>query len=65
MLVIREFLDVFLEDLLGVPLVRQDEFRIDLILNVAPISKVLYRLTPLEIYDLSSQLQELLDREFI
>ncbi|GJZ60871.1 putative reverse transcriptase domain-containing protein [Tanacetum coccineum] len=34
--VVREFLEVFLEDLLGLPLVRQGEFEIDLIPGAAP-----------------------------
>nr|GEY75514.1 putative reverse transcriptase domain-containing protein [Tanacetum cinerariifolium] len=34
--VVREFLDVFPEDLPGLPLVRQVEFQIDLILGAAP-----------------------------
>nr|GEX27780.1 putative reverse transcriptase domain-containing protein [Tanacetum cinerariifolium] len=35
-LVVREFPDVFLEDLHGLPPVRQVEFQIDLILRAAP-----------------------------
>nr|GEY70746.1 hypothetical protein [Tanacetum cinerariifolium] len=42
--VVREFLDVFLEDLPGLPPVRQVEFQIDLIPRAAPIARAPYRL---------------------
>ena len=51
-LVVREFLDVFLKDLPGVPHVRQVDFWIDRIPNASPIAK--YRLTPPEKQELSS-----------
>ncbi|GKD19733.1 putative reverse transcriptase domain-containing protein [Tanacetum coccineum] len=44
--VVREFLEVFPEDLPGLPLIRQVEFQIDLILGVAPVSRAPYRLVP-------------------
>ena len=47
-LVVREFPDVFLEDLPSVPPVRQLEFRIDLILGVHTIAKASYRHIPIE-----------------
>ncbi|GKE99369.1 hypothetical protein Tco_0022720 [Tanacetum coccineum] len=42
-LVVREFLEVFPEDLPGLPLVRQVEFPIDLILGIAPIARAPFR----------------------
>ncbi|GJX47513.1 putative reverse transcriptase domain-containing protein [Tanacetum coccineum] len=63
--VVREFLEVFPEDLPGLPPVRQVEFQIDLILGVAPVAHAPYRLAPSEIKELSNQLQELADRGFI
>nr|GEU91605.1 reverse transcriptase domain-containing protein [Tanacetum cinerariifolium] len=60
--VVREFLEVFPEDLPGIPLVRQVEFQIDLISGVAPVSRVPYKLAPSEMQKLSNQLQELADR---
>ena len=45
---VREFPYVFPKELLGVPLMRPVEFRIDLIPGVAPIAKASYRLAPLE-----------------
>nr|GEV46101.1 reverse transcriptase domain-containing protein [Tanacetum cinerariifolium] len=61
--VVREFLEVFPEDLPGLPSVRQVEFQIDLIPGAAPVARAPYKLDPLEIQELSDQLQELADRE--
>nr|GEW76230.1 putative reverse transcriptase domain-containing protein [Tanacetum cinerariifolium] len=63
--VVRGFLEVFPEDLPGLPSVCQVEFQIDLILGVAPVAQAPYRLAPLEMQELSDQLQELADRGFI
>ncbi|GKG23491.1 hypothetical protein Tco_0391527, partial [Tanacetum coccineum] len=57
--VVKEFLDVFPEDLPGLPPVRQVEFQIDLILGEAPVARTPYRLAPSEMQELSNQLQEL------
>nr|GEW27253.1 putative reverse transcriptase domain-containing protein [Tanacetum cinerariifolium] len=62
---VREFPDVFPEDLPGLPLVRQVEFQIDLIPEAAPVARTPYRLAPLKIQELSDQLQELAERGFI
>ncbi|GJX11353.1 putative reverse transcriptase domain-containing protein, partial [Tanacetum coccineum] len=61
--VVKEFPDVFLEDLPGLPPVRQVEFQIDLIPRAAPVAHAPYRLAPSEMQELSNQLQELTDRE--
>ncbi|GKC66607.1 hypothetical protein Tco_1099205 [Tanacetum coccineum] len=60
--VVREFLEVFPEDLPGLPLIRQVEFQIDLIPRAAPVARAPYRLAPSEMQELSDQLQELADR---
>ncbi|GJV63789.1 putative reverse transcriptase domain-containing protein [Tanacetum coccineum] len=60
--VVREFLEVFPEDLPGLPPVRQVEFQIDLIPGAAPVARAPYRLAPSEMQELSNQLQELADR---
>nr|GEU61103.1 reverse transcriptase domain-containing protein [Tanacetum cinerariifolium] len=62
--IVREFLDVFPEELPGLPLVHQVEFQIDLILGAAPVARASYRLAPLEMQELSDQLQELADRGY-
>nr|GFC96793.1 putative reverse transcriptase domain-containing protein [Tanacetum cinerariifolium] len=46
--VVREFPDVFSEDLLGLPPSREIEFRIDLIHGAMPVAKSPYRLAPTE-----------------
>ncbi|KAJ0874305.1 putative nucleotidyltransferase, Ribonuclease H [Helianthus annuus] len=63
--VVREFADVFLEELPGLPPHRQVEFQIELAPGAAPIARAPYRLAPGELQELSNQLQELLDRGFI
>ena len=60
--VVREFADVFPEELPGVPPERQVEFRIDLVLGAAPIAKASYRLALSEMQEFSSQLQEMLGK---
>ncbi|GJY46789.1 putative reverse transcriptase domain-containing protein [Tanacetum coccineum] len=63
--VVREFSDVFPEDLSGLPPQRQVEFRIELVAGAAPVAKSPYRLAPSEMQELSGQLQELQDKGFI
>nr|GEU60116.1 retrotransposon protein, putative, Ty3-gypsy subclass [Tanacetum cinerariifolium] len=63
--VVKEFLDIFPEDLPGLPPVRQVEFHIDLITRTTPVAHAPYRLAPSEMQELSNQLQELIDRGFI
>ncbi|GJZ68113.1 putative reverse transcriptase domain-containing protein [Tanacetum coccineum] len=60
--VVREFLEVFPENLPGLSPVRQVEFQIDLIPGAAPVARAPYRLAPSEMQELSDQLQELADR---
>nr|GEZ52835.1 reverse transcriptase domain-containing protein [Tanacetum cinerariifolium] len=54
--VVREFPDVFLEDLPGLPPIRQVEFQIDLIPRAAPVARAPYRLAPSKMQELSNQL---------
>nr|GEX32976.1 putative reverse transcriptase domain-containing protein [Tanacetum cinerariifolium] len=63
--VVREFLEVFPEDLPGIPPTQQVEFRIDLVPGAAPVARAPYRLAPSEIKELADQLQELTDKGFI
>ncbi|GJY16377.1 putative reverse transcriptase domain-containing protein [Tanacetum coccineum] len=60
--VLKEFPEVFPEDLPGLPPVRQVEFQIDLIPGATPVARAPYRLAPSEMQELSNQLQELADR---
>nr|GEX76378.1 putative reverse transcriptase domain-containing protein [Tanacetum cinerariifolium] len=63
--IICEFLDVFPEDLLRLPLPRQVEFEIELFPGAALVARAPYRLAPLEMKELAKQLQELSDKGFI
>nr|GFB12541.1 putative reverse transcriptase domain-containing protein [Tanacetum cinerariifolium] len=63
--VVQEFLEVFPEDLPGIPPTRQVEFRIDLVPGTAPVARAPYRLAPSEMKELADQLQELTNKGFI
>ncbi|GJU56497.1 putative reverse transcriptase domain-containing protein [Tanacetum coccineum] len=54
--IVREFLEVFLEDLHGLPPTRQVEFQIDLVPGAALVARAPYRLAPAELQELSTQL---------
>ncbi|GJR98782.1 putative reverse transcriptase domain-containing protein [Tanacetum coccineum] len=54
--VVKEFPDVFPEDLPGLPPVRQVEFQIDLIPGAAPVARTPYRLAPSEMQEYTNQL---------
>ncbi|XP_071728251.1 uncharacterized protein [Rutidosis leptorrhynchoides] len=64
-LVVNEYLDVFPDELPGVPPEREVEFRIELIPGATPITKAPYRLAPSEMREIMTQLLELLDKGFI
>ncbi|GKE57941.1 putative reverse transcriptase domain-containing protein [Tanacetum coccineum] len=63
--IVRDFPEVFPEDLPGVPPARQVEFQIDLVPGGAPVARAPYRLAPFEMKELAEQLQELSDKGFI
>ncbi|GJY77919.1 putative reverse transcriptase domain-containing protein [Tanacetum coccineum] len=63
--VVRDFPEVFPDDLSGLPPIREIEFQIELILGATPVAKSPYRLTPSEMQGLSGQLKELQDKGFI
>ncbi|GKA19897.1 hypothetical protein Tco_0699812 [Tanacetum coccineum] len=63
--IVRDFPEVFPEDLPGLPPTRQVEFQIDLMPGAAPVARAPYRLAPSEMKELSEQLQELSDKGFI
>ncbi|KAI3815594.1 hypothetical protein L1987_15268 [Smallanthus sonchifolius] len=63
--IIRDFPEVFPEDLPGLPPPRQVEFRIDLVPGATHMGKAPYRLAPSEMQELASQLQELSSKGFI
>ncbi|GJW77984.1 putative reverse transcriptase domain-containing protein [Tanacetum coccineum] len=57
-LVIRDFPEVFPEELPGLPPPRQVEFRIDLVPGAAPLARAPYRLAPSEMKKLSLRIKE-------
>ncbi|CAA0840348.1 Uncharacterized mitochondrial protein AtMg00860, partial [Striga hermonthica] len=63
--VVREFVDVFPDELPGGPRNRQVEFSIDLIPGAGPVSKAPYHMAPKELQELKAQIQELLRLGFI
>ena len=64
-LIVREFSDVFLEELPGIPLERQLDLSIEILPGTAPISKAPYRMAPTEMKELEIQIQEVLDKGLI
>ena len=63
--VVREFPDVFPEELPGIPLEREVDLAIEIVPGTVPMSRAPYRMAPTELKELKSQLQELLDKGFI
>ena len=61
----REFPEVFPNDLLEVPPERKIEFGIDILTNKNPISIPPYRMASAELKELKLQLKDLLDKGFI
>ncbi|GJX88685.1 putative reverse transcriptase domain-containing protein [Tanacetum coccineum] len=57
--VVRDFLEVFPDDLSGLPPLWEIEFQIELTLGATPVAKSPYRLAPSELEELSGQLKEL------
>lgn len=63
--VVCEFLDVFPEDDTSLPLERELNFSIDLVLWTTLVSIAPYRMPPAELRGLKMQLEELLEKHFI
>ncbi|KAI3825371.1 hypothetical protein L1987_06854 [Smallanthus sonchifolius] len=63
--IVRDYPEVFPEDLPGLPPHRHVEFQFDLAPGAAPIARAPYRLAPSELQELSTQIQDLLDKGFI
>ncbi|TYK02476.1 DNA/RNA polymerases superfamily protein [Cucumis melo var. makuwa] len=64
-LVVKEFLDVFPDDLSGLPPNREIKFTIELLPGTTPILQAPYRMAPSELKELKVQLQELVDKGYI
>ena len=63
--VVKDFPEVFPDDLPGLPPHRQIEFQIDLVPEAAPVARAPYRLAPSEMKELAEQLGELSEKGFI
>ncbi|GJW46194.1 putative reverse transcriptase domain-containing protein [Tanacetum coccineum] len=63
--IVRDFPEVFPEDLSGIPPARQVEFQIDLVPGAALVARAPYRLAPSKMKELAEQLQELSDKGII
>ena len=60
-----EFPEVFLDDISTLPPEREIEFNIDLVPGTGPIAIAPYRMSPVELAELKSQLEELLEKKFV
>nr|GFA14895.1 hypothetical protein [Tanacetum cinerariifolium] len=63
--VVRDFLEVFPDDLSGLAPIWEITFRIELVPKAIPIAKFTYRLALFKLKELSDQLKELRDKGFI
>ncbi|XP_073304607.1 uncharacterized protein [Primulina huaijiensis] len=63
--VVKEFPDVFPDEIPGFPPQREIDFSIELVSGTNPISRAPYRLAPAELKELKEQLQDLLEKGYI
>ena len=63
--VVCKCVDIFPDELLGLPLHREVDFGIELHPGISPISMTPHRMAPVELQELRVQLKELLDKRFI
>ncbi|KAL4291172.1 hypothetical protein GQ457_14G014520 [Hibiscus cannabinus] len=63
--IVSEFIDVFPEELPGLPPTREIEFGIEVQPGTNPVSINLYRMAPIELKELKKQLEELKSKGFI
>ena len=63
--VVREFKEVFPEEMPHLPLKRVIDSSIDLVQGATPVSRAPYRMSPPKLIELKMQLQELLDKGYI
>ncbi|GKG58521.1 hypothetical protein Tco_0592300, partial [Tanacetum coccineum] len=62
---VRDFPEVFPDDLSGLPPIREFEFQIELTPGATPVAKSPNRLAPSKLEELSGELKELQDKGFI
>jgi hypothetical protein len=62
---LREYRDVFPEEVPGLPLRRDIYFSIELAPRAVPVSRTPYRMSTPELVELKLQLKEMMDRDYI
>nr|KYP56352.1 Transposon Ty3-G Gag-Pol polyprotein [Cajanus cajan] len=63
--VVRDFAEVFPDEVPGLSLVREMEFSIDLVPGAGPVSVAPYRMAPAELIELKGQLEDLLEKQLV
>nr|KYP46220.1 hypothetical protein KK1_032213 [Cajanus cajan] len=63
--VVRDFAEVFPDEVPGLPPVREMEFSIELVPGAGPVSVAPYRMTPAELVELKGQLEDLLEKQLV
>ena len=63
--VLKEYLDVFSEEIPALPPKKELDFTIELVPGAMPISKAPYQMNIIELNELKSQLKELIDKNYI
>jgi hypothetical protein len=63
--ILREYKDVFPEEISGLSLRRNIEFSIEHALGAMPLSRTPYRMSTLELIELKLQLKEMMDKGYI
>nr|KYP75957.1 Transposon Ty3-I Gag-Pol polyprotein [Cajanus cajan] len=63
--VVRDFVEVYPDEVPGLPPIREMEFSIDLVLGAGPVSVAPYRMAPAELVELKGQLEDLLEKQLV
>ena len=63
--ILREYRDVFPEEVPGLPLRRDIDFSIELAPGAVPVSRTPYRMSTPELVELKLQLKEMMDKCYI
>jgi hypothetical protein len=63
--ILREYKEVFLEEVPGLPLRRDIDFSIELAPRAVSVSRTPYRMSTLELVELKLHLKEMMDKGYI
>ena len=63
--VLQEFMDVFTDEIPGLPPNRDIDFTIELVPGAPLVSKTPYRMSTMEMLELKMKLQDLLEKKYI